>query len=232
MPIRPLVDRRQSEGLSVALVDIEDVQDEFASGEKSADARALVPLPCAHRLAAATPVPAPPRGGHLRPARLPRSRRRPRPQRGGADLGDLEAVSDSWFVGFPAQARSQHRTASGSDRRRDPVRWWRRFSAGARRPRVAEAARLRRAGTSDFPAMNAELRNALPDAPATVLVRGSDTDDGPARALPRRASGRAGTRQLHRPRRGDSSGPRPPAALRRRRRVRALRKSRPACGWT
>ena len=35
--VQPLVDRRRSEGLRVVLVDIEDLQDEFASGEKSVD---------------------------------------------------------------------------------------------------------------------------------------------------------------------------------------------------
>ena len=174
--VKPLVDRRRAEGLSVALVDIEDVQDEFASGEKSVDAvRGLLQWAVQHWAM-------PPRyvllvgsasydprnylglAGDLVPAAV-------------VQTDSLEAVSDSWFLGFPGSgsvsigrfpvrsvAETQAVVAKVLDRR----------EATDRSPLLLASDAL---GTSDFPEMTTDLRGDLPDAPATVIVRGSEPDD-------------------------------------------------------
>ena len=174
--VRPLVDRRQSEGLSVALVDIEDVQDEFASGEKSVDAvRSFLSR-------ALTAWQRPPRYLLL----LGAASYDPRDYLGlGGDLvssaavqtSEIEGVSDSWFVGIPAArslsvGRLPVRTVAETQAVVAKILGRREATAQSPWLLVSDAR-----GTSDFPAMNAELRNVLPGAPATVLVRGSDTDE-------------------------------------------------------
>jgi Peptidase family C25 len=174
--VRPLVERRQAEGLTVALVDFEDVQDEFASGEKSVDA---VRLFLSRALT-----------GWQRPPRylllLGKATYDPRDYLGvGGDLVpsaavqtvETEAVSDSWFLGIPgASSVSVGRlpVSTVAETQAVVAKILGRREATARSPwlLVSDAR-----GTSDFPEFTADLRKALPDAPATVLVRGSDTDD-------------------------------------------------------
>jgi len=174
--IRPLVERRQSEGLTVALVDIEDVQDEFAGGEKSVDAlRSFL----ARALSAWQ---RPPRYVLL----LGKASYDPRDYLGlGGDLVpsavvqtlETEAVSDSWFLGtaatgsisigrLPVQtvAETQAVVAKILGRR----------EATSRSQWVIASSEVH---TSDFPEMTADIRAAFPLTPATVLVRGTDTDD-------------------------------------------------------
>jgi hypothetical protein len=148
--IRPLVDRRQSEGLSVALVDIEDVQDEFASGEKSVDAvRSFLAR-------ALTAWQRPPRYLLL----LGAASYDPRDYLGlGGDLVPSAAVQTSEIRGGvrqlvrrdPHGALALRRTAPGSHRRRDP-------GGGGEDPRpargdraVAMAARVRRTRNQRLP---------------------------------------------------------------------------------
>ncbi|HEY1905508.1 MAG TPA: C25 family cysteine peptidase, partial [Myxococcaceae bacterium] len=173
--VRPLVERRQSEGLTVALVDIEDVQDEFASGEKSVDAvraflsRALSVWQTKPRylllLGSATYDPRNYLGfaGDLVPSVA-------------VQTSKGEAVSDSWFVGAPE--------ASGLSVGRLPVRSISetqalvakilgRPAATARSPWVLVSDGR---GTSDFPEMTADVRATLPDAPATVVTRQLDVN--------------------------------------------------------
>jgi len=177
--VRPLVERRRSEGLTVSLVDIEDVQDEFASGEKSIDAvqlflsRALTGWQHPPRylliLGAASFDPRDylGAGGDLVPSAAV--------QLSAPDA--LEAVSDSWFLGIPA-ARS---LSVG----RLPVRTVPQTQALVakilgRREATARSPWLLVSdwhGTSDFPQMTADVQATLPDAPATVLVREHDPVD-------------------------------------------------------
>ena len=83
-------------------------------------------------LEAAAPVPAPARGGQLRSSELPRPRRRPRPQRGGADLGASRQCPTAGSWASPRRARS--RVGRLPVRTEDETRrWWRRSSDGARR---------------------------------------------------------------------------------------------------
>ena len=174
--IRPLVDRRQSEGLSVALVDIEDVQDEFASGEKSVDAvRSFLSR-------ALTAWQRPPRYLLL----LGAASYDPRDYLGlGGDLvpsaavqtSEIEGVSDSWFVGIPSAGslsvgRLPVRTVAETQAVVAKILGRREATAQSPWLLVSDAR-----GTSDFPAMNDELRNVLPGAPLTSLLRGSDTDE-------------------------------------------------------
>ncbi|HEY1908499.1 MAG TPA: C25 family cysteine peptidase, partial [Myxococcaceae bacterium] len=174
--VKPLVERRHSEGLSVALVDIEDVQDEFASGEKSVDAvRGFLQWAVQHwamppryvlLLGSATYDPRNYLGlaGDLVPSAV-------------VQTSSLEAVSDSWFLAFAGSesmsvgrlpvrsvAQTQAVVAKILDRR----------EATARSPLLLASDAL---GTSDFPEMTSDLRSDLPDAPATVIVRGSEPDD-------------------------------------------------------
>ncbi|HZJ54335.1 MAG TPA: C25 family cysteine peptidase [Myxococcaceae bacterium] len=174
--VQPLADRRRAEGLSVAVVDIEDVQDEFASGEKSAESiRDFL----AHALRT---WPTPPRWVLL----LGSGTYDPRDYLGlGGDLvptgivqtESLEAASDSWFLDVPgAEAVSIGRL---------PVRTTAETEAVvakilSRRPADARSAVLLvsdASGTSDFPEMTSDLRANLPGALTTVFVRGSQPDD-------------------------------------------------------
>jgi len=174
--VRPLVERRESEGLSVALVDIEDVQDEFASGEKSVDAvraflgRALSVWERRPRylllLGAATYDPRNYLGlpGDLVPSAV-------------VQTSMLEAVSDSWFVGAPeAGAVSVGRLPVRSIAETEAVvaKILGRREATARSPWVLVSDARR---TSDFPEMTADVQATLPDAPATVVTRELDPND-------------------------------------------------------
>ena len=171
--VRPLVERRQSEGLTVALVDIEDVQDEFASGEKSVDAvraflsRALSVWGTKPRylllLGSASYDPRNYLGfaGDLVPSAT-------------VQTSVLEAASDSWFVGAPeAQAVSVGRlpVRSVADAQAVVAKILARQEATVRSPwlLVSDAR-----GTSDFPEMTDDLRAMLPDAPATLVTRQLD----------------------------------------------------------
>jgi len=174
--VQPLVERRRSEGLRVALVDIEDVQDEFASGEKNADAirgflqRALQSWNVAPR--------------HL--LLLGSATYDPRDYLGlGGDLVSsavvqtdaMEAVSDSWFVGVPgAEHVSVGRlpVRSEDETRAVVAKILGRREVDGRSPVLLASDAL---GTSDFPEMTSDLRAVVPDAPATLIIRGSDTDD-------------------------------------------------------
>ncbi len=174
--VKPLVERRQSEGLRVALVDIEDVQDEFASGEKSAEAlrrflaQALeawtVPPRFLLLLGAATYDPRDylGLGGDLVPSAV-------------VQTDALEAVSDSWFLGVSgAESVSIGRLPVHNVAETEVVvaKILNRREGDARSPVLLASDAL---GTSDFPEMTADLRASLPDAAATVLVRGTDPDD-------------------------------------------------------
>jgi len=174
--VMPLVERRKAEGLSVALVDIEDVQDEFASGEKSVDAvrgflqHALkawvMPPRYLLLLGAATYDPRDylALGGDLVPSAV-------------VQTDALEAVSDSWFVGVPgAESMSVGRLPvhTAAEAAAVVAKILARREADARSPVLLASDAL---GTSDFPEMTADLRTILPDAPATVIVRGTDPDD-------------------------------------------------------
>ncbi len=174
--VQPLVERRTSEGLTVALVDIEDVQDEFASGEKSADAiRAFL----TQSLKAWSTSPRwvlllgsasyDPRnylglGGDLTPS-------------GIVQTEQLEAASDSWFLAVPgADALSIGRLPVRTLAETEAVvaKILGRREANTRSSVLLVADQL---GTSDFPEMTADLRAALPEANATVLIRGSQPDE-------------------------------------------------------
>jgi hypothetical protein len=90
---------------------------------------------------------------------------------------ETEAVSDSWFLGIPgAGSLSVGRlpVSTVAETQAVVAKILGRREATARSPwlLVSDAR-----GTSDFPEFTADLRTALPDAAATVLVRGSDTDD-------------------------------------------------------
>jgi hypothetical protein len=174
--IRPLVDRRQSEGLTVALVDIEDVQDEFASGEKSVDAlRSFLAR-------ALTAWQRPPRYVLL----LGKATYDPRDYLGlGGDLVpsaavqtvETEAVSDSWFLGLaPSSTLSVGRlpVQTVAETQAVVAKILGRREVTARSPWLLASDKVDR---SDFPEMTADLRAAFPQTPATVLVRGTDTDD-------------------------------------------------------
>jgi hypothetical protein len=188
MRFRPLVDRRQSEGLTVALVDIEDVQDEFAGGEKSVDAvRSFLSR-------ALTAWQRPPRYLLL----LGAASYDPRDYLGlGGDLvpsavvqtSEIEGVSDSWFV---SEARSLSvgrlpvRTVAETQAVVAKILGRREATAQSPWLLVSDAR-----GTTDFPAMNAELRSALPvrrrrcwsagATPTTSCTSAFSTRPGPAR---------------------------------------------------
>jgi len=174
--MQPLVDRRRSEGIRVALVDIEDVQDEFASGEKSVDAvrgflqQALQSWNVAPRylllLGAATYDPRDylGLGGDLVSSAV-------------VQTDAMEAVSDSWFVGIPGaeQVSVGRLPVHGEDEARAVVaKILARKEVDGHSPVLLASDAL---GTSDFPEMTSDLRAVLPDAPATVIVRGSEPDD-------------------------------------------------------
>ncbi len=116
--VQPLVDRRRLEGLRVALVDIEDLRDEFASGEKSVDAvRGFLQ----HAVQSWNVAPR-----YL--LLLGSATYDPRDYLGlGGDLVSsavvqtdaLEAVSDSWFVRVPGAESRLGRTVAGAHRGRD-----------------------------------------------------------------------------------------------------------------
>jgi len=173
--VQALVDRRQAEGLSVALIDIEDVWDEFAFGEKSVDAvQALLtqglkawalPPRFLLLLGSASYDPRNYLGysGDLVPSAI-------------VQTEAMESVSDSWFVTIPggdslSVGRLPVRT---SDETQAVVaKILGRQQADARSPilLVSDAH-----GSSDFPEMTGDIQAMLPDAPATVLVRATDTD--------------------------------------------------------
>jgi hypothetical protein len=173
---QPLVDRRRGEGLEVALVDIEDLQDEFASGEKSAEAiRAF--------LAEAL------RSWEVRPRwvlLLGSASYDPRDYLGlGGDrvpagivqTEALEAVSDSWFLDVPrggslSIGRLPARTPT--DVEAVVAKVLGRQAATPRSP-VLLVSDVR--GTSDFPEMSADVRSEVPDAAVTALERGTEPDD-------------------------------------------------------
>ncbi len=174
--IQPLADRRRAEGLEVALVDIEDVQDEFASGEKSAEAirafleEALKRWEARPRwvllLGSATYDPRDylGLGGDMVPA-------------GIVQTDALEAVSDSWFLDVPgARSVSIGRLPVRTVTEAEAVvaKILERRLATPRSPvlLVSDAR-----GSSDFPEMSADVRAELPDAAVTVLERGSEPDD-------------------------------------------------------
>jgi len=174
--VSSLVDRRKSEGLSVVLVDIEDVQDEFASGEKSVDAlRAFLSQ-------ALRAWPVPPRYVLL----LGSASYDPRDYLGlGGDLVPSaavetqaqEAVSDSWFLGFPgADALSIGRLPVHTTDEAQAVvaKIVGRTAATVHSPvlLVSDVA-----GTSDFPEMANDLQAELATARSTLLVRGPQPDD-------------------------------------------------------
>ena len=174
--VKPLVDRRRSEGLRVALVDIEDVQDEFASGEKSVEAvrgflqQALESWAVRPRyillLGTATYDPRDylALGGDLVPSAV-------------VQTDALEAVSDSWFLRIPgAETVSIGRlpVRSAAEAAAVVAKILGRHVVDAHAPVLLVSDAL---GTSDFPEMTADLRAVLPDAPATVIVRGSESDD-------------------------------------------------------
>jgi hypothetical protein len=174
--VQPLVDRRRSEGLRVALVDIEDVQDEFASGEKSVDAvRAFL-----QRALQSWNV------GPRYLLLLGSASYDPRDYLGlGGDLVSsavvqtdaMEAVSDSWFVSVPgAEKVSVGRlpVRTEDEARAVVAKILGRKEVDARSPVLLASDAL---GTSDFPEMTSDLRAVLPDAPATLIVRGSEPDD-------------------------------------------------------
>ena len=174
--MQPLVDRRRSEGLRVALVDVEDVQDEFASGEKSVDAvrgflqQALQSWNVAPRylllLGAASYDPRDylGLGGDLVSSAV-------------VQTDSMEAVSDSWFVGIPGAERVSvgRLPVRTEDQVRSVVaKILARKEVDARSPVLLASDAL---GTSDFPEMTSDLRAVLPDAPAKLIVRGSEPDD-------------------------------------------------------
>ena len=174
--VQPLVDRRRSEGLRVALVDIEDLQDEFASGEKSVDAvRGFLQ----HAVQSWNVAPR-----YL--LLLGSATYDPRDYLGlGGDLVSsavvqtdaLEAVSDSWFVRTPgAEHVSVGRlpVRTEDEARAVVAKILGRREVDARSPVLLASDAL---GTSDFPEMTADLRAVVPDAPATLIVRGSEPDD-------------------------------------------------------
>ena len=129
--VQPLVDRRRLEGLRVALVDIEDLRDEFASGEKSVDAvRGFLQ----HAMQSWNVAPR-----YL--LLLGSATYDPRDYLGlGGDLVSsavvqtdaLEAVSDSWFVHVPGAdhvsvgrlpVRTEDETRAVVARSSDGKRW-------------------------------------------------------------------------------------------------------------
>jgi hypothetical protein len=174
--VKALVDQRGSEGLRVALVDIEDIQDEFASGEKSSDAvRAFLAY-------AQQAWGLPPRFVLL----LGSASYDPRDYLGlGGDLMPsatvqtvaLETASDSWYLG----GANPYNVSIG----RLPVRTVDEAQALVAKilgRKVADAHSpvllvSDVSSTSDFPEVISDLRAALPDAAATVLVRASETDE-------------------------------------------------------
>lgn len=173
--VQPLVERRTSEGLKVALVDVEDVQDEFAAGEKSAEAirefltSALqawyTPPRFVLVLGSATYDPRDylGLGGDLVPS-------------GIVQTEALEAASDSWFLAPGADAVSIGRlpVRTLEETRAVVSKILRRRESDRRSPVLLVSDML---GTSDFPEMTADLRSDLPDTQATLLLRGSQPDD-------------------------------------------------------
>src|SRR5262249_34784473 len=158
--VKPLVERRKAEGLSVALVDIEDVQDEFASGEKSVDAvRGFLEWAVQHwamppryvlLLGSATYDPR----NYLRLARdlVPAAVGQP---------DSLEAVSDSWFLAFPGSgsvSMGRFPVRSVTETQAVVAKILDRREATARSPLLLASDAL---GTSDFPEMTADLRGDL-----------------------------------------------------------------------
>ena len=167
--LKPLVERRQSEGLRVALVDIEDIQDEFASGEKSVEAlrrflaRGLEAWPVPPRFlllvgaAASDPRDYLGLGGDLVPSAV-------------VQTDSLEAVSDSWFLGVSGAESVSNRAAASAHRGRDRSCCCKDPESTRERPPLAGAAHLRFAGDERLPG----------------------DDGGPARFAARRCSHRAG----------------------------------------
>jgi uncharacterized protein (TIGR03382 family) len=174
--VQPLVDRRTSEGLRVALVDVEDVQDEFASGEKSADALRAFLTQALQSWAI------PPRWVLL----LGSASYDPRNYLGfGGDLVPsgtvqtdlLEAASDSWFLAVPgAEAVSIGRLPVRDLGQTAAVvaKILGRREADARSPLLLVSDSR---DTSDFPEMTAALRADFAQTNATVLTRGTQPDD-------------------------------------------------------
>src|SRR5262249_46419569 len=157
-------------------VDVEDLQDEFASGEKSVDAvRGLLQQ-------AGQSWSVLPRYLLL----LGSATYDPRNYLGlGGDLVSsavvqteaFEAVSDSWFVRIPgAEHVSVGRLPVRSEEETRAVvsKILGRKEVDAHSPVLLASDAL---GTSNFPEMTDDLRAALPDAPATLVVRGSESDD-------------------------------------------------------
>jgi uncharacterized protein (TIGR03382 family) len=173
--LQPLVAQRLAEGLSVAVVDVEDVQDEFAYGEKSAAAlRDFLN-------SAVQTWSKPPRYVLL----VGTGTYDPRDYLGlGGDLVStgivqtqfLEAASDSWFLTFPGGSklsigRLPVRTPDEASLLAEKI--------AGRSPGTSSGSLLLvadRPGTSDFPAMLDDVRSHVPGASSTVLLRGSDTD--------------------------------------------------------
>jgi hypothetical protein len=173
--LQPLVRQRVAEGLSVAVVDIADVQDEFAYGEKSATAvrdflqSAVQVWSKAPRyvLLVGTGTYDPRDylglGGDLVPT-------------GIVQTQFLESASDSWFTAFPGGGglsigRLPVRTPEETSLLAEKIAGRSSASSSASLLLVAD-----RPGTSDFPAMLDDVRARVPGASATVLLRGSDTD--------------------------------------------------------
>ena len=174
--VQPLVDRRRLEGLRVALVDIEDLQDEFASGEKSVDAvRGFLQ----HAVQSWNVAPR-----YL--LLLGSATYDPRDYLGlGGDLVSsavvqtdaLEAVSDSWFVRVPGAehvsvGRLPVRT---EDETRAVVAKNPRTERGGRS--LTGTARLRRAGDERFPRDDRGPPGRRAGCPGHVIIRGSEPDD-------------------------------------------------------
>ena len=185
--VQSLVDARRAQGLSVAMVDVEDVQDEFASGEKSADAlRAFVQQAVQAWIR-------PPRyllllgSASFDPRDYLGLGGRPGSQRNGPDRFTAGAAGGGFrqlVPGCSGCGRAQHRSAPGEDARTRPGPWWQR-SLGRReadsRARVLLVSD--RMSTSDFLEMTSDLQAALPDAQPTVLLRGTDPDPAKQQAL-------------------------------------------------
>jgi len=171
--VQALVDRRQAEGLTVALIDIEDVWDEFAFGEKSVDAvQALLTqglkawaLPPRFLLLLGSATYDPRNylgyGGDLVPSAIVQTEAQ-------------EAASDSWFVAIPgADSLSVGRLPVRTPDQAQAVvaKILGRQQADGRSPVLLVSDAV---GTSDFPEMTADVRATLPNAQATVLIRSAD----------------------------------------------------------
>jgi hypothetical protein len=173
--LEPLVRQRVAEGLSVAVLDVEDVQDEFGYGEKSAAAvQDFLQFavqnwvkPPRYVLLVGTGTYDPRDYLGLGGDQVPT---------GIVQTQFLESASDSWFTAFPGGSRLSIgrlpvRTPEETSLLAEKIAGRAPASSGASLLLVAD-----RPGTSDFPAMLDDVRARVPGASATVLLRGSDTD--------------------------------------------------------